>query len=179
MHENPISDGRLVHTSAAPLFRPFCFGGLGLLIIGTGLLIAGPLSGRSSAGGVDALPITGVGAFLAVFGFFVAIVPVIGRMPYRRQIIVDRAAGRFTRRDRTLLRLRQESYPLDEVWGIEVEAARHVDGDPYFTLVLRLEHGESVTLDRFTDRDAAERAVRLIEDHLGPRPSTDTPATSM
>ena len=77
------------------------------------------------------------------------------------------------------MRLRQESYPLDEVRGVEVEEARHVDGDPYFTLVLRLESGESVTLDRFTDRSAAGVVARLIRDHLGSgtSPEPDRPGS--
>jgi hypothetical protein len=173
MHEVTDADVRLVLQSIPPLFRPFFLGGLGLLVLGAGLLIGGPIAGQSTAGAGDAVPLIGVGAFLAVFGFFVTIVPMVGKMPYRKQIIVDRAAGQFVRRDRTLLRLRQVSYPLDEVRGVEVEAARQVDGDPYFTLLLRLRHGDSVTLDRFTDRAAAERDARRIRGHLGPRPPVD------
>jgi hypothetical protein len=162
----------LILEGASPLFRPFFLGGLGLLVLGATLLIGGPLLGRAAGGSPpgadDAVPIAGLGVFLATFGFFVAVVPLAGRFPYRREIIVDRAAGRFVRRDRTLLRLRQESYPLDEVRGIEVEEARHVDGDPYFSLLLLLESGESATLDRFTDRTTAGLVARLIRDHLGP-----------
>jgi hypothetical protein len=162
----------LILEGASPLFRPFFLGGLGLLVLGAFLLIGGPLLGRTTVGSPtgagDEVPIAGLGAFLATFGFFVAIVPVAGRFPYRKEIIVDRAAGRFVRRDRTLLRLRQESYPLDEVRGVEVEEARHVDGDPYFSLLLLLESGESATLDRFADRTAAGTAARLICEHLGP-----------
>jgi hypothetical protein len=167
----------LVLEGASPLFRPFFLGGLGLLVLGASLLIVGPFyrrsTGGSPSGADDTAPVAGLGAFLATFGFFVAIVPVLGKFPYRKEIIVDRAAGHFVRRDRTLLRLRQVSYPLDEVRGVEVEAARQVDGDPYFTLLLRLRHGDSVTLDRFTDRAAAERDARRIRDHLGPRPPAD------
>ena len=168
---------RLVLEGASPLFRPFFVGGLGLLFLGASLLIGGPLYRLSRGGSLfraaDATPVAGPGTFLATFGFFVAIVPVIGRFPYRREIIVDRAAGRFIRRDRTLVRLRQESYTLDEVRGVEVEEARHVDGDPYFTLLLLLETGESVTLDRFTDRTAAGVVARLIRDHLGSGTSSE------
>jgi hypothetical protein len=167
----------LVLEGASPLFRPFFLGGLGLLVLGASLLVGGPLFLPSTVGspsGADgAAPVAGLGTFLATFGFFVAIVPLAGRFPYRREIIVDRAVGKFVRRDRTLLRLRQETYPLDEVRGVEVEEARHVDGDPYFSLLLRLESGESVTLDRFTDRAAAGATARLIRDHLGPGTSPE------
>jgi hypothetical protein len=181
MHEVTDADVRLVLQSIPPLFRPFFLGGLGLLVLGASLLIVGPFyrrsTGGSPSGADDTAPVAGLGAFLATFGFFVAIVPVLGKFPYRKEIIVDRAAGHFVRRDRTLLRLRQESFPLDEVRRVDVEEARHVDGDPYFTLLLRLESGESVTLDRFTDRAAAGTAARLIRDHLGPDPrrGTDRP----
>jgi hypothetical protein len=171
----------LILEGASPLFRPFILGGLGFLVLGASLLVGGrlflPSTGVSPSGADDAAPIAGLGTFLTTFGFFVAIVPLVGRFPYRREIIVDRAVGRLVRRDRTLLRLRQETYPLDQVHGVEVEEARHVDGDPYFTLLLRLESGESVTLDRFADRAVAGAAARLIRDHLGPvrAPEPDRP----
>jgi hypothetical protein len=172
---------RLVLEGASPLFRPFFLGGLGLFVLGVSLLVGGPLyrlsTVRSPSEADNETPIAGPGAFLATFGFFVAIVPVIGRFPYRREIVVDRAAGQLVRRDRTLLRLRQESYTADEVRAVEVDEARHVDGDPYFTLMLLLESGQSVTLDRFTDRTEAGAVARLIRDHLGSRtsPETDRP----
>jgi hypothetical protein len=161
---------RLVLASASPLFRPFFLGGLGLVVLGGVFLIAGPRfqptpDGRISAD-ASVAPAPGLGLFLATFGLFVAIVPLIGKLPYRKEIVVDRAAGQFVRRDRTLLRLREETYPLGEVRRVDVEEARHVDGDPYFTLLLRLESGDSVTLDRFTDRSTAASARRLISDHL-------------
>jgi hypothetical protein len=111
-------------------------------------------------------PITGPGVFLATFGFFVAIVPLAGKFPYHREIIVDRVTGQLVRRDRTLVRLRQDRYPFDEVRSVDVEDSRHVDGDPYFSLVLSLVSGDTVTLDRFTDRSAAACAARLIRGHL-------------
>jgi hypothetical protein len=162
----------LVLEGASPLFRPFFVGGLGLLVVGTSLLV-GRVFGHwstvgSPSGSYEAAPVAGLGAFLATFGLFVAIVPMVGRFPYRREIIVDRAVARLVRRDRTLLRLRQETYPLDQVQGVEVEEARHVDGDPYFSLLLRLESGETVTLDRFTDGTAAGAAAGLIREHLVP-----------
>jgi hypothetical protein len=168
---------RLVLEGASPLFRPFFFGGLGLLVIGVGLLIGGPHLQQSPGGSRPAdeltVPVFGLGVFLTAFGFFVAMVPLAGNIPYHKQIIVDRCAGRFVRRDRALLRLRQEAYPLGEVQKIDVEEARHVDGDPYFTLLLRLESGESATLERFTDRAAADEVARLIRDHLEPDPSIE------
>ena len=105
--------------------------------------------------------------FLAIFGFFVAIVPVVGRFPFRREIVVNRKGRLLIRRDRTLVRLRQESYPLSGVRSVEVEESRHVNGDPYFALVLRLESGDAVTLDRFNDRSGAALAGRMIHDQLG------------
>lgn len=171
MHPIQETTDRLVLRGASPLFRPFFLGGLGLLILGMALLIGGPLLGRTTIGpgedGDGGAPTAGLGVFLATFGFFVAIVPLIGRFPYRKEFLVDRRAGHFVRRDRTLVRLREETYPIDEIRGVEVDEARHVDGEPYFTLLLRLDSGESVTLDRFTDRDAAGTAARLIRDHLG------------
>ena len=147
------------------------------------LLIISVLLGRSRGsslpGDGSSASVTGLGVFLATFGFFVALVPLAGRFPYHREIVVNRAAGRFVRRDRTLVRLRQETFPLEAVRTVNVEEARHVDGDPYFTLVLRLESGDSVTLDRFTDRPAADRAAQLIRDGLSPvngrRPSRHRP----
>jgi hypothetical protein len=172
MREVQKTNVRLVLRGASPLFRPFFLGGLGFLVLGASLLIGGPLFRRATVGsptGADGVAsVAGIGAFLATFGFFVAIVPMVGRFPYRKEIIVDRATGQFVRRDRTLLRLRQETYSLDEVRGVEVVQARHVDGDPYFTLLMRLNSGESATLDRFTDRAAAGTAAQLIRDHLGP-----------
>jgi hypothetical protein len=163
---------RLVLAGASPLFRPFFLGGLGLLALGTCLLIGGALVPRSPGGSVPggespASP-AAMGVFLAAFGFFLAITPLAGRFPFRKEIVVDRAAGEFIRRDRTLVRLRQETYPLGAVHSVDVEEARHVDGDPYFTLVLVLESGDTVTLERFTDRSAAALTARLIRDHLGP-----------
>ena len=125
-----VSD-RLVIRGASPLFRPFFFGGLGLLALGVCCLLAGPIAGRSSIGppgaADGATSLAGLGAFLATFGFFVALVPLAGRFPYRREIIVDRAAGTLVRRDRTLVRLRQETYPADEVQGIDVVELRQVE----------------------------------------------------
>jgi hypothetical protein len=163
---------RLVLVGASPLFRPFFVGGLGLLVLGASLLIGGALIRRSPCGSLprDASsdPFTGPGVFLAIFGFFVAIVPLAGKFPYHKEIIVDRANGQLVRRDRTLVRLRQDTYPFGEVRNVDVEDSRHVDGDPYFSLVLSLVSGDSVTLDRFTDRSAAAEAARLIRGHLGP-----------
>ena len=163
---------RLVLEGASPLFRPFFLGGLGFLVLGVGLLIGGVLVGRargsSLPGDGSSASITGLGVFLATFGFFVALVPLAGRFPYHREIVVNRAAGQLVRRDRTLVRLRQETFPLEAVRTVDVEDARHVDGDPYFTLVLRLESGDSVTLDRFTDRPAADQAAQLIGACLSP-----------
>jgi hypothetical protein len=171
MHAVQNTPDRLVLEGASPLFRPFFFGGLGFLVLGVSLLIGGPLLGQSPGGsepaGEASIPLAGLGTFLATFGFFVAMVPLAGKIPYHKQIIVDRTAGQFVRRDRTLLRLRQDVYPLDEVRKVDVEEARHVDGDPYFTVLLRLEAGESVTLERFTDQMAAGETARLIRDHLG------------
>lgn len=170
MHAVQHTPDRLVLRGASPLFRPFFLGGLGLLAMGAGLLAAGPLLGRSPLGPTDPGPgaasTAGLGAFLATFGLFVAIVPLVGRFPYRREIIVDRTAGEFIRRDRTLLRTRQETIPLAAVADVEVEEARHVDGEPYFTLLLRLDSGASVNLDRFTDRRAAAATAQLLRDRL-------------
>jgi hypothetical protein len=163
---------RLVLEGASPLFRPFFFGGLAFLVLGMSLLIGGPLLRRSPGGSrpadASSVPVGGLGWFLATFGFFVAMVPLAGKIPYHKQIVVDRAAGQLIRRDRTLLRLRQETYPLGEIRTVDAEEARHVDGEPYFTLLLRLESGESVTLERFTDRAAAGETARLIREHLEP-----------
>ncbi len=161
---------RLVLEGASPLFRPFFFGGLGLLVVGIALLIGGPIFTRAPGGslpGDSSAPVAGLGVFLATFGFFVAMVPLVGRFPYRRQIILDRATGRFVRRDRTLVRLREETYPFHAILGVDVEESQHVDGDLYFTLVLRLDSGDSVTLDRFTDREAANLAAQVIRERLG------------
>jgi hypothetical protein len=170
---------RLVLAGASPLFRPFFLGGLGFLILGAGLVIGGALFHRSPGGSVagDESPasVAGMGVFLAAFGFFLALTPLAGRFPFRKEIIVDRTSGEFIRRDRTLVRLRQETYPLGGVRSVDVEEARHVDGDPYFTLVLRLESGDTVTLERFTDRSAAALTARLIHDHLGPPEFTAEP----
>jgi hypothetical protein len=172
MHAVQNTNDRLVLEGASPLFRPFFAGGLGLMLLGGVLLIGGsqslPSPGGSRSGREPPASAPGLGVFLATFGLFVAIVPLIGRFPYRKQIVVDRAAGQFIRRDRTLRRLREETYALGAVRGVDVEQARHVDGDPYFTLLLRLESGESVTLERFTDRSEAESARELLSDHLGP-----------
>lgn len=168
------STDRLVLEGASPLFRPFFLGGLASLVVGGCLLIGGPLFHQTPGGslpGDASAPVAGLGVFLTTFGFFVAIVPLVGRFPYRKEIVVDRAAGQFIRRDRTLLRVRHETYPLEEVRGVDVEEARHVDGDPYFTLLLRLDSGVTVTLERFTDRDAAATAAGLIRDHLEPDPA--------
>jgi hypothetical protein len=170
MHAAENTTDRLVLRSTSPLFRPFFLGGLGLLVLGGALLIGGPYlgatpAGRASGAGPPIAP-PGLGVFLVTFGSFLAVVPLIGRFPYRKEIVVDRTAGQFIRRDRTLLRLREETFPLGDVRTVEVEEARHVDGDPYFTLLLRLGSGDAVTLDRFTDRSAAEASARLIRDHL-------------
>jgi hypothetical protein len=174
---------RLVLAGASPLFRPFFFGGLGFVVLGASLLIGGVLFRRSTGGSLpgDAspAPAAGLGVFLTTFGFFVAITPVAGRFPFRKEIVVDRGAGRLIRRDRTLVRLRQEVYPLGEVRTVDVEDARHVDGDPYFGLVLSLATGDSVTLDRFTDRSAAERTAKLIRGHLGPSPDGGGPPSAI
>ncbi len=163
---------RLVLAGASPLFRPFFLGGLGFLILGAGLVIGSALFPRSSDGSVAGvgLPVspTGMGVFLATFGFFLALTPLAGRFPFRKEIIVNRAAGEFIRRDRTLVRLREETYPLAGVGSVNVEEARHVNGDPYSTLVLRLDSGDTVTLERFTDRSDAALTARLIRDHLEP-----------
>jgi hypothetical protein len=182
MHAIQNTPERLVLEGATPLFRPFFFGGLGLLTLGISLLIGGPLLARSwdeSRPMDHTLPTAGIGGFLAVFGFSVAMVPLAGRMPYHKQIVVDRAIGHLVRRDRTLIRLRQEAYPLGEVRSVDVEEARHVDGDPYFTLVLRLGSGESLTLERFTDRASAGEAARLIRDHLAPDTSAEASGTAL
>jgi hypothetical protein len=113
-----------------------------------------------------------MGVFLAAFGFCIAMTPLAGRFPFRKEIVVDRSAGELVRRDRTLVRMRQETYPMAAVRSVDVEEARHVDGDPYFAIVLRLESGDAVTLERFTDRSAADLTARLIRDHLEP-PSSD------
>jgi hypothetical protein len=170
---------RLVLAGASPLFRPFFLGGLGFLVLGASLVIGGALfprsRGGSVAGGESPASTAGMGVFLAAFGFFLAITPLAGRFPFRKEIVVDRAAGEFIRRDRTLVRLRQETYPLGGVHSVDVEEARHVDGDPYFTLVLVLESGDTVTLERFTDRSDAALTARLIRDHLGPPESASAP----
>jgi hypothetical protein len=172
MHAVENTNDRLVLRGSSPLFRPFFLGGLGLLVLGGVFLIGGPHYRQTPAGSLPSqgppLAAPGLGVFLTIFGFFVAIVPVIGRFPYRKELVVDRAAGQFVRRDRTLLRLREETYPLSDVRGVDVEEARHVDGDPYFTLLLRLASGGSVTLDRFTDRTDVATARRLLGDRLGP-----------
>lgn len=172
MHAIENTTDRLVLRGGSPLFRPFFAGGLGLLVLGGVLLIGGPRFGPAAAGLVSGDPwpalAPGVGVFLTTFGLFVAIVPLIGRFPYRKEIVVDRTAGQFGRRDRTLLRLREETYPLGDVRGVNVEEARHVNGDAYFSVLLRLQSGVSVTLDRFTDRAAARIAEQLIHDHLPP-----------
>jgi hypothetical protein len=171
---------RLILAGASPLFRPFFLGGLGILVLGAGLVFGDALFGRSPGGSVDAgespVSTAGMGVFLAAFGFFLAITPLAGRFPFRKEIIVDRAAGEFIRRDRTLVRLRQVTYPMGGVHSVDLEEARHVDGDPYFTLVLRLESGDAVTLERFTDRSDAALTAGLIRDHLGPPESAAEPA---
>lgn len=170
---------RLVLAGASPLFRPFFLGGLGFLVLGAGLAIGGALFPRSTAGSAAVIEspvsLAGIGVFVAAFGFSLVMTPLAGRFPFRKEIILDRAAGEFVRRDRTLVRLRQETYPLGAVRSVDVEEARHVDGDPYYTLVLRLEPEESVTLERFTDRPAADLTAGLIRDHLGPTDSSAEP----
>ncbi len=176
MHAVQNTPDRLVLEGASPLFRPFFFGGLGLLTLGVSLLIGSPLLGRSPAESQpaeSAMSIAGIGTFLAIFGFNLTMIPLVGRMPYHKQIVADRTIGQFVRRDRTLIRLRQEAYPLGEVRTVDVEEARHVDGDVYFVLLLRLESGESVMLERFTDRASAGETARLIRDHLAVAPSAE------
>ena len=158
----------LVLSCSTPLFRPFFLGGLGLLAIGLVFLVAEPVLGRATIGppGSPVRLITGIGVFLSTFGFFLTILPLVGRMPYRREVILDETAGRLIRRDQTLVRTREESILLGAICAVEVEEARFVDGDPDLTVVLRLESGRSVSLDRFTDRGAAVSAARLLRDRL-------------
>jgi hypothetical protein len=171
MHPVENTTDRLVLRVGSPLFRPFLAGGLGLLVLGGALLIVGPHLGPaagSMSGDLRPASAPGIGVFLTTFGFFIAIVPLIGRFPYLKEIVVDRAARQFVRRDWTLLRLREETYPLGDVRGIEAEEARHVDGDPYYIVLLRLLSGEAVTLDRFTDRLPAWTAAQIIRDQIEP-----------
>ncbi len=176
-HVENTSD-RLVLAGGSPLFAPFFFGGLGLLALGLGLLVFAAASGGqaagSPAGGEPSVTPAGLGVFLTTFGLFVASVPLLGRFPYRRQIIVNRGR-QIVRRDRTLVRLRQDAYPLHSVVGVNVQEARHPDGDPYFTLALFLDSGEVVTLERFTDRAEAAAIVLSIRDYLDPVPAGPSP----
>ena len=111
---------RLVLAGASPLFRPFFVGGLGFA--GPGRLPPDRRRRSSPDRRADRCPAASrrprppaMGVFLAAFGFFLAITPLAGRFPFRKEIVVDRAAGEFLRRDRTLVRLRQETYPLGRV----------------------------------------------------------------
>lgn len=171
MHIARQTADRLVLAGGSPLFRPFFLGGLGLLILGTGVLVRAapglpkPDGPPGAAGSPRAM--AGPGTFLVIFGFFVALVPVAGRIPYRKEIVVDRSVGTLVRRNRTLVRLREETYEPGDIRAVEVEEARHVDGDPYYSLVLHLGSRDSITLDRFTDRRAADRVAALIREHLG------------
>src|SRR5437016_49490 len=128
---------RLVLKGASPLFKPFFLGGLGWMASGAAILVwamaaglprNGPLPGDESS-----TPIGGLGAFLVPFGFFLVLVPYLGALPYRKEVVVDRVTGHLTRRDRTLRGLREDVYAAGEIHGVDVEEARHVDGDPYYT----------------------------------------------
>lgn len=161
---------RLVLAGPSLLFRPFFAGGLGLLAAGLGFLIiaasAGSADDSARPAGANSATFAGLGVFLTTFGLFVAIVPLIGRFPYRREIIVDCATRQVSRRDRTLVRLRQDAYPFRSIVAVRVDEARHPDGDPYYTLVFELDSGVVLTLERFTDRRPAAEAARLIHDRL-------------
>ncbi len=153
---------RLVLAGPSPLFRPFLAGGLGLLAAGLGFLV---VAATAVAEWPAATP-AGLGVFLTTFGLFVAIVPLIGRFPYRREIVVDCATRQVSWRDRTLVRLRQDAYPFRSIAAVRVDEARHPDGDPYYTLAFELDSGQVLTLERFTDRRPAAEAARLIRDRL-------------
>lgn len=161
---------RLVLAGPSLLFRPFFAGGLGLFAIGLGLLIvavsAGPADDSGRPAGENPATFAGLGVFLTTFGLFVAAVPLIGRFPYRREIVVDCTTRQVSRRDRTLVRLRQDAYPFRAILAVRVNDARHPDGDPYYTLEFELDSGEVLTLERFTDRRLAAETARLIRDRL-------------
>ncbi|MHB1558104.1 MAG: hypothetical protein ACYC61_11630 [Isosphaeraceae bacterium] len=161
---------RLVLAGPSLLFRPFFAGGLALLAVGLGLLIVaaagGPADNSARPAGEPSATVAGLGVFLTTFGLFVAILPLIGRFPYRREIIVDCANRQVSRRDRTLVRLRQDAYPFRAIVAVRVDEAWHPDGDPYYTLVFELDSGEVLTLERFTDRRPAAEAAGLIRDRL-------------
>ncbi len=157
----------LILRCSTPLFRPFFLGGLALLAVGLAFLAADLVLGRSTIGPPGgSVRIAGLGAFLSTFGFFLAMLPLVGRMPYRREVLLDETAGRLIRRDQTLVRTREEWISLVEIRGVEVENARFVDGDPDLTVVLRLDSGRSVPIDRFTDPGAAASAASLLRDRL-------------
>lgn len=161
---------RLVLAGPSLLFRPFFAGGLGLLAAGLGLLLVAASAGSADDSarlvGDNSASFAGLGVFLTTFGLFVAAVPLIGRFPYRREIVVDCTTRQVSRRDRTLLRLRQDAYPFRAILAVRVNEARHPDGDPYYTLVFELDSGLVLTLERFTDRCPAAEAARLIGDRL-------------
>lgn len=161
---------RLILAGPSPLFRPFLAGGLGLLVAGLGLLIVSAFASSPAGSGWSATTPAGLGVFLTTFGLFVAIVPLIGRFPYRREIVVDCQTRQVSRRDRTLIRLRQDAYPFRAIQVVRVDEARHPDGDPYYILVFGLDTGEVLTLERFTDRPTAAEAARLIRERLDPAP---------
>jgi hypothetical protein len=161
---------RLMLAGPSPLFRPFFAGGLGLFAVGLGLLILATITGSPAGAGWTAVAPAGLGVFLTTFGLIVATVPLVGRFPYRREIIVDCRNGLVCRRDRTLIRLRQDAYPFRAIQAVHVDEARHPDGDPYYTLALGLDSGELLTLERFTDRPAAAEAARLIRERLASTP---------
>lgn len=175
MVEPKPSAARPAYRSVPPLFRPFFLGGLGLLAMGVALIFAGPLPALPPSGPDDAMSLTGVGLFLATFGFFLAIVPIAGKVPFRREVIVDPDRGRLILRNRTLLKLREHSYPLVDVHGLEIRESRHVDGEPDVSLLLHLRHAEPVLLDRFTTRAPAERAALSIRNLLPPLPESLPP----
>jgi hypothetical protein len=167
-----ISTERLVLKGSAPIFRPFFLGGLGWMVLGSGILLGARAMGMPLGGpwpgDESSTPIAGLAAFLVPFGFFIAFVPFIGAVPYRKDVVVDRATGQLRRRDRSLRASREHVYALGEIRGVDVEESKHVDGDPYYTALLRLESGESVALDRFVDRGAAEHVAQLVRYYLIP-----------
>jgi hypothetical protein len=165
-----ITTERIVLTGSSPLFKPFFLGGLGLMASGIGILLwamtvglplNGPLPGNESS-----MSVGGLSAFLAPFGFFLALVPYFGALPYQKEVVVDRAAGRLTRCDRSLRGLQQDTWTLREIQSVEVEELKHADGDSSYNALLKLESGKSIALDRFVDRGAAEQVVQLIRSYL-------------
>jgi hypothetical protein len=167
---------RLVLRGSSPIFRPFFLAGLVLLSFGTGFLVWAMASGLPLrgplAGNALSLPVGGLVTFLLFFGSFFVLVPFFGALPYQKRVVVDRVSGHLTRSDRSLRGSREDVWTLDQVQGVEIEELKHVDGDCSYTALLKLESGKTVALDRFVDRQSAERIAQILQTYLAPLPTT-------